>query len=179
MGPPRAVHEPQRGPALTRKQQGDGSVTITGTMGTGWDSSRVPGSLSRDEQLLSTDSTCNKTWEVLEGGREGRGAEPAMWRTTIWHPLDVESKKKSYKWEELVKQKDTHRLRKRTYALLGVGWGWLYLRWITNKDLLYSTRHPAQCFLPVWMRGESGGEWTHVYVRLSPSAVYLELPQHG
>ena len=55
------------------------------------------------------------------------------------------------------KQKQTHRLRERTYGYQGrrVGRGidwefgidmytWLYLKQITNKDLLYSTGSSAQ-----------------------------------
>ena len=51
----------------------------------------------------------------------------------------------------------------------------LYLKWITNKDLLHSTGNSAQCYEAVWMGGESGGEWIHVCVWLSPFAVYLKL----
>ena len=47
----------------------------------------------------------------------------------------------------------------------------LYLKWITNKDLLYSTQNCAQCYVAAWMGGEFGGEWIHIYVWLSPSAV--------
>ena len=44
----------------------------------------------------------------------------------------------------------------------------LYLKWITNKVLLYSTGNSAQCHVAAWMGGEFGGEWTHVCVWLSP-----------
>ena len=57
------------------------------------------------------------------------------------------------------KQKETHRLRKGTnyYQREGVG-GWivrefgkmytlLYLKWITKKDLLYSTDNSAQYYV--------------------------------
>ena len=40
----------------------------------------------------------------------------------------------------------------------------LYLKWITNKDLLYSTGNSAQCYVAAWMGGEFWGEWIHVYV---------------
>ena len=36
----------------------------------------------------------------------------------------------------------------------------LYLKWITNKDLLCS----AECYVAAWMGGEFAGEWIHVYV---------------
>ena len=54
----------------------------------------------------------------------------------------------------------------------------LYLKWITNKDLLYSTGNSAQCYVAAWMGGEFGGEWIHVYVWRSPFAVHLTLSQH-
>ena len=84
------------------------------------------------------------------------------------------------------KQKQTHRLRERTYGYQGQGWGegivrefgidmyaLLYLRWITNKDLLYSTGNSAQCYVAAWMGGEFGGEWIRVYIWLIPFAVHL------
>ena len=43
----------------------------------------------------------------------------------------------------------------------------LYLKWITNKDLLYSTGNSAECYVAAWMGGEFGGEWIHGYVWLS------------
>ena len=45
----------------------------------------------------------------------------------------------------------------------------LYLKWITNKDLLYSTGNSIQCYVAAWTGGEFGGEWIHV----SPLVVYL------
>ena len=62
----------------------------------------------------------------------------------------------------------------------------LYWKWITNKDLLYSTGNSPQCYVAAWMGGKFGGEWihthththTHTYIRLSPFAVHLKLPQY-
>ena len=34
----------------------------------------------------------------------------------------------------------------------------LYLKWKTNKDLLYSTKNSAQYYVAAWMGGEFGGE---------------------
>ena len=51
----------------------------------------------------------------------------------------------------------------------------LYLRWITNKVLLYSTGNSAQCYVAAWMGGEFGGEWIQVYVWLNLFAVHLKL----
>ena len=67
----------------------------------------------------------------------------------------------------VTKQKDTHRLRERTYGCQGKRivreiemdmYILLYSKWITNKDLLYSTWNLVQCYVPTWMGGESGGE---------------------
>ena len=54
----------------------------------------------------------------------------------------------------------------------------LYLKWVANKDLLYSTWNSAQCYVATWMGGEFGEEWIHVYVWLRPFAVHLKLSQH-
>ena len=49
----------------------------------------------------------------------------------------------------------------------------LYFKWITNKDLLYSTANSIQCYVAAWTGGEFGGEWIYVSVWLSPLVVYL------
>ena len=53
----------------------------------------------------------------------------------------------------------------------------LYLKGITNKDLLQSTGNSAQCYAAARMGRELGGEWIRVRVRLSPFAVHLKLSQ--
>ena len=40
----------------------------------------------------------------------------------------------------------------------------LYLKWTTNKDLLYSIWNSAQCYVAAWMGQGFGEEWIHVYV---------------
>ena len=50
-----------------------------------------------------------------------------------------------------------------------------YLKWITNKDLLYNTENSAQCPVAAWMGGTFRGEWIHAYVWLSPFAAHLKL----
>ena len=54
----------------------------------------------------------------------------------------------------------------------------LYLKWITNKDLVSSIGNSAQCYVAAWMGGESGGEWIPVNVWLSLFTVHLKLSQH-
>ena len=39
----------------------------------------------------------------------------------------------------------------------------LYLKWITNKVLLYSTGNSAQCYVAAWMEG-SLRENGHIYM---------------
>ena len=41
--------------------------------------------------------------------------------------------------------------------------------------LPYSTRNAAQCYVAAWVGAEFGGEWMHIYVRLSHSDLYLKL----
>ena len=40
----------------------------------------------------------------------------------------------------------------------------LYIKWITNKNLLYSTWNSAQCYVLAWMEGKFAGEWIYAYV---------------
>ena len=54
----------------------------------------------------------------------------------------------------------------------------LYLKWIADKDLLYSTGNSIQCYAAAWMGGGFGWEWIHVYTWLSPFAIHLKLSQH-
>ena len=84
----------------------------------------------------------------------------------------------------LTKGKQIHRLREWTYGYQGERKVWkfgigmytaLYLIWITNKDLQYSTENSAQCYVAAWMRGECGGECIHIYIWLSLFAVHLKL----
>ena len=88
------------------------------------------------------------------------------------------------------KQKQSHRLREqiedcqhgrigRSDREFGMDmYTTLYLKWITNKVLLYSTGNSAQCHVAAWMGGEFGGGWVHVYGWLSPFAVHLKPSQH-
>ena len=86
----------------------------------------------------------------------------------------------------LTKEKETHR-HKINLWLPGEGIGTdfgkvmytlLYLQWITNKDLLYSTWISSQCHVAA-LKGEGLGEYCkHVYVRPSPLALHLKLPQN-
>ena len=79
----------------------------------------------------------------------------------------------------------------RTYGYQRGGWGegvvrefgmdmhtLLYLKRITNKEVLYSTGNSAQCYVAAWMGREFGGEWIHVCVCLSPFDIHLKLSQH-
>ena len=54
----------------------------------------------------------------------------------------------------------------------------LYLKWITNKVLVYRIWNSAQCYMAAWMRGGLEREWIHVYVWLSPFSVHLKLSQY-
>ena len=54
----------------------------------------------------------------------------------------------------------------------------LYLKQITNNDLLYSIWNSAQCYVATWMGGGLVVEWIHVYIWLSPFGVHLKLSHH-
>ena len=51
----------------------------------------------------------------------------------------------------------------------------LYLKWIANKDLLYSTGNSAQCYVATWMAGEFRGELVHMAEMLCPETVRAPL----
>ena len=53
----------------------------------------------------------------------------------------------------------------------------LYLKWITNKDLLFNTGNCSMLCGSLDGRGV-WVEWIRVYVWLSPFAVHLKLSQH-
>jgi len=42
----------------------------------------------------------------------------------------------------------------------------LYLKWIINKDLLYSTWNSAQCYMAAWLGRKFGREYIHGRVPL-------------
>ena len=81
-------------------------------------------------------------------------------------------------------------LREETYACQGQGlekeivrefemdkYTLLYLKWITNKDPLYSTGNSAQRYGSLDGKGVRGRSM-YVYVWLSPFAEHLKLSQH-
>ena len=39
----------------------------------------------------------------------------------------------------------------------------LYLKWITNKEIFYSTGNSAQSYAAAWMGQQLGGEWLHMH----------------
>ena len=75
-----------------------------------------------------------------------------------------------------IKQKQIHRLRERTYGCWGEGWRerivWefginiyplLYLKWINNKVLLYSTGNAAHV---MWQSGWEGSLRENGYIHM-------------
>ena len=73
----------------------------------------------------------------------------------------------------LTKQKETHRLRKQTYGCQEEGivrefemamYTLLYLKWIINKNLLYSSGNSAQCDVAAWMGEDLGRMDTCIFM---------------
>ena len=74
------------------------------------------------------------------------------------------------------KQKQSYRCRKQSYGYKGGRWGginWeigidihiiLYIKYITNKDLLYSTGNSTRYSVMTYMGKDSKKEWIYVYV---------------
>ena len=97
-------------------------------------------------------------------------------RNIIWHPLYVESNKKWYKWTYLQNRNRLIDLEKELMAARREGCGegiirqlgmdmytLVYLKWTTNKVVLYSTGNSAQFYVAAWIGGELGGEWMYIY----------------
>ena len=51
----------------------------------------------------------------------------------------------------------------------------LYLKWITNRDKLFSTGNSAPFYVAAWMGGKFGEECIQVYVWLSIFSLYLKV----
>ena len=52
---------------------------------------------------------------------------------------------------------------------------WLASLHLSNYLMSFNS---ARCYVAAWMGEEYGGEWIHVYVRLSPFAVHLKPSEH-
>ena len=76
------------------------------------------------------------------------------------------------------KQKQSHRCRKQIYGYQGQRWvvrgiNWkieidiytlLYIKQVTNKNLLYSTENSTPYSVVAYMGKESKNEWLYVYI---------------
>ena len=139
-------------------------------------------------QISILPSTLSWAWSVR-----------AAWPPEPSKKLRKHTEKKKYLMTSLIcrilKKNDTNKwiyLQKRkrltdleTYGCQGEGCGkgivkefginmytLLYLKWITNKDLLYSTWNSAQHYVAAWMGEGFGEEQIHVYTWQSPFAVH-------
>ena len=91
-----------------------------------------------------------------------------------------ESKKKWYKWTYLQKR-NRHTfwewiygfLRDRIVSEFGKDMNkLLYLKWITNNDLLYNTWSSTQCCVAALMGREFEWEWIHVQIHVQAASVH-------
>ena len=54
----------------------------------------------------------------------------------------------------------------------------LYLKCKTDMELLYNKANSARSYVAAWMGGEFRGEWVHISVWLSLSAVHVKLSKY-
>ena len=109
----------------------------------------------------------------------------------IWHSFSVESKKKRYKWINLQNRNRLKDLESKLYGYLREGWeeeivrefgmdmySMLYLKRITNKDLLYSTGNSAQCYGGKLDEREDWGGMNACILMAESFCYTLKLSQH-
>ena len=80
---------------------------------------------------------------------------------TVWATREASSKNKSTINELMVatgEEWEKHIVRKFGMDMYTLP----YLKWVTNKVLLYSTWNSDQCYVAAWVREDLGGKWTHV-----------------
>ena len=117
-------------------------------------------------KVFSDMKQTNRNGEEREGrpGREHKGSQETFqgwWRCSLYRSLW---------WFHGCIHMRRHIIY--TYGCQVRGWGegivrefgmdtytLLYLKWMTNKNLLYSTENSVQCYVAAWMGGEFGGEW--------------------
>ena len=84
----------------------------------------------------------------------------------MWNLKRNDINELTYKIKRLTDRKRTHGCQREGIVkhLGNVMHTLLYLKWITNKDLLHSAWNSAQCYVSGWMGSGFGGEWIHVSV---------------
>ena len=116
-------------------------------------------------------------------------SETSQRRSIVWHPLYVESKNKWHKCTYLQNSNRLTDLENESVVASGKDGGIvmefgedmhtpLYLKWVITRDLLYSTRDPAQCYMAVWMGGnlqENGYMYMDAYSLHSASETITTL----
>ena len=125
----------------------------------------------RNEFTCRTDSQTSRMSLWLQGEESGRGDGWGVWAMLLFSHQVVSNSS----WPHLLQHSSLpvpHHLPEfdEMYTLL-------YLKWMTNKDLLYSTWNLAQCYVAAWMGEDLGEEWIHVYIWLNPFAFHLKLSQ--
>ena len=107
------------------------------------------------ENKQKPQSNKNELIEYIEWSKSDREGEILYDIHYIWNLKWNDANEFTYKTE-------IHSLRKWTYGSSGVGivrdfgkvmYLLLYLKWITNKDLLYSTWNSIQCYVSAWRGG--------------------------
>ena len=122
--------------------------------------------MGTDENVLRKGRSCNN--------RDLTYQEPRVhWLPACVHSLRKRSLKQSlFSWSFISSWRDESKHIKIKVTLL-------YLKWTTNRILLYSTgTSSVHCYVAAWMGEKSGREWICVCVWLSRFALHLKLPQH-
>ena len=125
------------------------------------------------------DLECHTNWSQSDRERETLYGIPYMCNLKKMIQMNLQNRKRLTDLEKELMVARGERWREGIVREYEMGmYTLLYLKWKTDKDLLYSTWNSAQFYVATWMAGEAGEEWMYVYVWLSPFAVHLKLSQH-
>ena len=135
-----------------------------------------PGKYKEETSAIRKPDNCKNPNYKPHGSREGTDqSELRRVKNTIFKSTVSQERDRLREWTCGCQGKNRGRDR------WGVGDGHVraaLFKMDNQQDLLYSTWNAGQCCVAAWMGGESGGEWRHVYVWLSPFAAHLKLSQH-
>ena len=123
-------------------------------------------SLKKEMATHSSVLTCEISWTEGPGGLQSMGSQKSQTterldsNSSSWNEMHVLANLQlpvGWKGEGI-----TRGLGMDMYTLL-------YFKWVTNKDLPYSTGNSVRCYTAAWTGGDFGGGWIHACICVAES----------